>query len=198
MVELTLEEKIDMVRGAIIGALTGGHLESKDGASYGKSILLQIADILELNVTPATTPQTNTEAIEAYIERFVPPGELRVGDLFYPHSDLPTNLSEFQTAKDIWARANGTYDVYVADQSFYSLSSYGVRTLTLAPHGNIRPANALVVGDRCMPAYTNDDFVIYREITGIKQMPSLGIQIQFFDGDIRVHPMKLYRVETFY
>lgn len=143
---------------------------------------------------PWEQEHTEAQPVASYIERFVPPSELRVGDLFYPHGDLPTHLSEFKTIKSIWAKADGTFDIYIDDQACYRVSSYGLRTLTLAPHGNIRPANALAVGDRCMPAYTNNDFAVYREVTLIANDPS-GVLIQFADGNVCVHPEKLYQVE---
>lgn len=38
------------VQGAIIGAFASGHMEGKEGESYSKAILLQIADLLDLEI----------------------------------------------------------------------------------------------------------------------------------------------------
>lgn len=38
------------VQGAIIGALAGGHMEGKEGYEYSKSVLIQIAELLNLDI----------------------------------------------------------------------------------------------------------------------------------------------------
>lgn len=53
-----MQEQILVVRGAILGALAGGHMEGPDGASYSKSVLLQIADLLEI-----TLPESSAQAV---------------------------------------------------------------------------------------------------------------------------------------
>jgi hypothetical protein len=50
MEQFTMEDRLGMVRGAIIGALAGGHMEGREGYEYSKHILLQIADFLELTI----------------------------------------------------------------------------------------------------------------------------------------------------
>lgn len=77
--EFTMEEKIAMVRGAIIGALAGGHMEGRDGVSYSKNVLLQIADFLGFldqipeNVKDGTIRQRFTMTIESNPLDFLPP-----------------------------------------------------------------------------------------------------------------------------
>lgn len=46
------------VRGAIIGALAGGHLDGPDASGYAKSVLAQIADLLDIKL-PAALKTTN-------------------------------------------------------------------------------------------------------------------------------------------
>lgn len=41
---------ITTVRGCIIGALAGGHMEGNDGASYSKQVLLFIAETLGIDI----------------------------------------------------------------------------------------------------------------------------------------------------
>jgi len=52
-----MQEQIQAVRGAIIGALAGGHMDGPQGASYSKSVLLQIADLLEITVPETSIPE---------------------------------------------------------------------------------------------------------------------------------------------
>lgn len=47
-------QKLAMVRGALIGAFAGGHMDGPDGKGYSKSILLQIADILDVKIVEHT------------------------------------------------------------------------------------------------------------------------------------------------
>jgi len=44
------KEQVSFVRGIIIGALAGGHMEGREGASYSRSVLLQIADLLDIKI----------------------------------------------------------------------------------------------------------------------------------------------------
>lgn len=44
-----LRDQLAIVRGTVIGALTGGHLE-RDGASYSRAVFLNIADILDIKL----------------------------------------------------------------------------------------------------------------------------------------------------
>jgi hypothetical protein len=44
------QEQIATVRGCIIGALAGGHMEGKDGAGYSKQVLLFIAESLGIDI----------------------------------------------------------------------------------------------------------------------------------------------------
>ena len=44
------EQQVQTVRGAIIGALAGGHIDGTDGAAYSKNVLRQIADLLDIEL----------------------------------------------------------------------------------------------------------------------------------------------------
>jgi hypothetical protein len=44
------ERQVQTVRGAIIGALAGGHIDGPDGAAYSKNVLRQIADLLDIEL----------------------------------------------------------------------------------------------------------------------------------------------------
>jgi hypothetical protein len=48
--QFTPDDKISMVKGAIIGALGGGHIDGRDGASYCKAVLASIAEILDITI----------------------------------------------------------------------------------------------------------------------------------------------------
>jgi hypothetical protein len=44
------EQQVQTVRGAITGALAGGHIDGQDGAGYSKNVLRQIADLLDIEL----------------------------------------------------------------------------------------------------------------------------------------------------
>lgn len=61
--ELTMEEKLAAVRGTIIGALAGGHMQFGEGYDYSKHILLQIADFLDITIPQSVIDRAQTRKL---------------------------------------------------------------------------------------------------------------------------------------